>query len=292
MSNGNQKIQKVYVLGSGTLAYECAKYAKEKETDFNTEVYLFEMTKKRSIGLEKKAMAAGIAYQYMERKQVYDLLCAEKAEVLLVSAINEFIIPKRVLERENITAVNLHQALLPVHPGRNAESWAIYEEDEKSGITWHLMQVEVDAGDIICQKEIPLDETITAYQLFQKQIMLSKEAFVEIYESLIYKNAKSYPQEKKDHVRMHKSTEIPNDGYINLEWDGKKIGAFLRAMDYSVLKVLGSPKIVYGKRTYSIGKYQITTTQKEKNKVELVDGEIHIYKDGYDIILKKLKEEM
>ena len=292
MSSEKQKIQKVYVLGSGTLAYECAKYAKERETDFNTEVYLFEMAKKKSIGLEKKAMAAGIAYQYMERKQVYDLLCAEKAEVLLVSAINEFIIPKRVLERENITAVNLHQALLPVHPGRNAESWAIYEEDEKSGITWHLMQVEVDAGDIICQKEIPLDETITAYQLFQKQIMVAKEAFIEIYESLICKTAKSYPQERKDNVRMHKSSEIPNEGYVNPDWNGKKLSAFLRAMDYSVLKVLGNPKIIYNNQTYSIGKYQISTTQAEESKIEFVDNNIHIYKDGYYIILKKLKEEM
>ncbi len=292
MNNENQKIQKVYILGSGTLAYECAKYAKEKEKDYDTEVYLFEMTEKKSIGLEKKAMAAGISYQHKERKQVYDLLCEEKAEVLLVSAINEFIIPKRVLERENITAVNLHQALLPMHPGRNAEGWAIYEEDEKSGITWHFMKVEVDAGDIICQKEISLDETITAYQLFQQQIMLSKEAFIEIYESLIYKIAKSYPQEKKDNVRMHKSFEIPNDGYINLEWDGKKLCAFLRAMDYSVLKVLGNPKIVYRGKTYSVGKYQFSVTQTMENRVEWIENEIHINKDGYYFILKKLKEEM
>ena len=69
MNHENQKIQKIYVLGSGTLAYECAKYAKEKEKDYDTQVYLFEMTDKKSIGLEKKAMAAGIPYQHRERKQ-------------------------------------------------------------------------------------------------------------------------------------------------------------------------------------------------------------------------------
>lgn len=284
------KIQKVYVLGSGTLAYECSLYAKEQ----GAQVELFEMTKKQSVGLQKKAEKAGIPYEHLERTQVYDKLCEEEREILLVSAINEFIIPARVLDKENITAVNLHQALLPKHPGRNAESWAIFEQDEKSGITWHFMKAQVDKGDIILQKEIVLDEHITAYKLFQQQIMAAKEGFCEIFDALMQGRAKGTPQPVIPDRVFHKSTQIPNEGYLNLDWDGRKISAFLRAMDYSVLKVLGSPKLTLDGKTYQWAKYEICPGNVKEQPLEFQGDEIHIYKNGFEIILKKykLQEEM
>ncbi|MDE6312755.1 MAG: hypothetical protein K2M46_03910 [Lachnospiraceae bacterium] len=284
------KIEKVYVLGSGTLAYECSLYAKEQGAD----VLLLEMAVKQSVGLEKKAEKAGIPYEHLERSVVYDRLCAEEKEILLVSAINEFIIPKRVLDKPNITAVNLHQALLPRHPGRNAESWAIFEQEEKSGITWHFMRAEVDKGDIILQKEIVIDDEMTAYKLFQQQIALAKEGFCEIFQPLMEGTAKGTPQPVITDRVFHKSTQIPNEGYLDLSWDGRKISAFLRAMDYSVLKVLGSPKLILDGKTYQWAKYQICSGNTTEKPVEFQGNEIHIYKNGFEIILKKykLQEEM
>lgn len=284
------KIERVYVLGSGTLAYECSLYAKEQGAD----VLLYEMTAKQSVGLQKKAEKAGIPYEHLERCAVYDRLCAEQKEILLVSAINEFIIPKRVLDKPNITAVNLHQALLPKHPGRNAESWAIFEQDEKSGITWHFMCAQVDKGDIILQKEIVIDEKMTAYQLFQQQILKAKEGFCEIYQPLMEGSAKGKPQETISDRVFHKSTQIPNDGYLDLDWEGSKISAFLRAMDYSVLKVLGSPKLILDGKTYQWAKYEICPGNTVEKPVEFQGDEIHIFKNGFEIILKKykLQEEM
>lgn len=284
------KIEKVYVLGSGTLAYECSLYAKEQ----GTEVQLYEMTKKQSVGLQKKAENAGIPYKHLERSQVYDVLCREERQILLVSAINEFIIPARVLEKSNITAVNLHQALLPKHPGRNAESWAIFEQDEKSGITWHFMKTQVDQGDIILQKEIVLDGKITAYKLFQQQIAAAKEGFCQIFDGLINETVKGTPQPVIPDRVFHKSTQIPNEGYLDLEWDGSKISAFLRAMDYSVLKVLGSPKLILDGKTYQWAKYDICPGNVTEKPLEFQGDEIHIFKDGFEIILKKykLQEEM
>lgn len=282
-----KKIEKIYVLGTGNLALHCAFYAKEHKM----EVLLFEMAEKKSMFMEKKAKKMKIQYFHEGKEIVFERLLEEKEDILLVSAINEYIIPAKVLEKENITAVNLHQALLPKHPGRNAESWVIFEQEKVSGVTWHFMESCVDKGDIIIQKEIPLDDTITAYELFQKQIEAGKEAFNEIFEDLIGIKAFRMPQEKGTGIHFHKSFEIPNQGYLDLNWSGEKRSAFLRAMDYSVLNVMGRPKLLYKSRVYQWKKYEIQKTDSMEEKMIFQDRDIYLQKDKIVIILKDYKEQ-
>lgn len=171
----------VYVLGSGSLALSCAEYIKNQ----GVSVSLYDTTENPSGLLKRQAELKGIPYKKESREDVFQMFLGLETDLLLVSAINEWLIPGRVLERPNITAVNLHQALLPKHPGRNAEAWAIFEQDKTSGITWHLMEEKVDGGDILLQKEIPLDEKTTSIALFRRQIACAYEGFQEIFLSLM-----------------------------------------------------------------------------------------------------------
>lgn len=279
--------KKIYVLGTGNLALHCALYARERKR----EVLLFEMAEKKSMFMEARAKKLGIQYFHEGKEMVFQRLLEETEDILLVSAINEYIIPAKVLEKGNITAVNLHQALLPKHPGRNAESWAIFEREKVSGVTWHFMENRVDKGDLIIQKEIVLDDSITAYELFQKQIEAGKEAFNEIFEDLTEGKAFRIPQEKAFTYPFHKSYEIPNKGYLDLNWPGEKQSAFLRAMDYSVLHVMGHPKLLYKGRTYQWKKYEIYKTDSMEEKMIFQDSDIYLQKDKIVIILKDYKEQ-
>ncbi len=282
-----KKIEKVYVLGTGNLALHCALYAKEHKR----EVLLFEMAEKKSMFMEARAKKLEIQYFHEGKESVFQRLLEETENILLVSAINEYIIPAKVLQKEHITAVNLHQALLPKHPGRNAESWAIFEQEKVSGITWHFMESRVDKGDIIIQKEIVLDEHITAYELFQKQIEAGKEAYNEIFEDLIDGRAFRMPQEKQTGICFHKSFEIPNQGYLDLNWSGEKRSAFLRAMDYAALNVMGRPKLLYKDRVYQWKKYEIHKTDSREEKLILKEKDIYLQKDKIAIILKDYKKQ-
>ncbi len=275
-------IEKIYILGTGNLALHCAFYAREHKR----EVLLFEMAEKKSMFMETKAKKLEIQYFHEGKEIVFYRLLEETENVLLISAINEYIIPAKVLEKKNITAVNLHQALLPKHPGRNAESWVIFEQEKVTGITWHFMESRVDKGDIIIQKEIALDDDITAYKLFQKQIEAAKEAFNEIFEDLIEGKAYRIPQEKKTGIHFHKSYEIPNNGYLDLSWSGEKRSAFLRAMDYSVLNVMGRPKLYFKDEIYQWKKYEIHKTDSMEEKMIFREKDIYLQKDKIVIILK------
>lgn len=275
-------MEKIYVLGTGTLALYCAEYAKKQ----GLEVLLFEMAEKKSMFLGVRAKKLGISYFHEEKEIVFQKLLEEKDESLLISAINESIVPAGILEKKNITAINLHQALLPKHPGRNAECWAIFEQEQKSGITWHFMEAQVDRGDVILQKEILLEEDMTAYTLFEKQIQAAKEAFNEIFDDLLHKTANRQPQEKTEMVKYHKSYELPNDGYLNLEWSGEKISAFLRSMDYSGLRVMEQPKLLYQNVIYKWKKYKIYQGNLKEKIVKMEGSDIKISKDGMVIVLE------
>jgi methionyl-tRNA formyltransferase len=72
-----------------------------------------------------------------------------------------FIFAFRIL-KENIYnapkfgCINLHPALLPLNRGASPSNWIILNNQPKTGISFHFVSRDVDAGDIIEQYEIPL----------------------------------------------------------------------------------------------------------------------------------------
>lgn len=241
------------VLGTGTLAFRCGQILKEKEVN----CIVWDAGEHPSQMLERQCRKAGILYRYEGPEKTNQYLSQIRTPTLLVSAINPRILPKEVLENPYLFGVNCHQALLPAHPGRNAEMWAIYEGDEKTGITWHEMSEEVDGGMVLIQKELPLDDKSTAIGVFRKQCMLAEEAFREIAEALLEGNAAGKRQEG-ERGKLRYSWEAPEQGCLDRTWPMKKISAFLRAYDYGGLQVVTQPFFVQDGKEYSFSGYCLT----------------------------------
>jgi methionyl-tRNA formyltransferase len=272
----------VAVLGIGQLAYQCAKTLKQ----LGMSVLVYDTNPKKSIVLERQIQGEDITYLHLEKKILFETLANTQEKTLLVSAINSYLIPEKVLDNKNIIAINCHHALLPRHPGRNAEAWAIFEQDDETGITWHFITPDVDAGQILIQKKIQLDDRITSFKLLKYQNNLAYQSFLEIIVAILNNNVTGYPQNMELRGKLHYSWETPNDGYINLDWNGAKISAFLRSMDYGILEILGKPKLVYDSGCVSWKKYQIECSQSEEETLSFVGNSIIINKNDFRIILK------
>lgn len=270
------KFQNFVVLGTGTLALFCAEKLKEKRL----QVTLYEMDPAPSGILKRRAAGMEIAYRHEEPAALFEKLRQTEEPTLLVSAINPYILPDTLLANPEITAINCHQALLPNHPGRNAEMWAIYEGDEKTGITWHILTEQVDAGDILIQKEMKLDRTHTAYQVFREQIALAQEAFCELLPELLEGSQTARAQEMGEKRRLHYSKDVPNQGFLNPEWDAGQISRFLRSMDYSILHVVPRPRLRLGAEELTIKKYKIIEEQRYPDGIYPEAGVIWLQKPG------------
>lgn len=185
-------------------------------------------------------------------------------KVLIISASNNYIFPEEIVESDNCTIINFHNALLPNLPGRNAPSWAIYEEYEKTGITWHYVTCNVDEGDIIVQRECSVEDNIKAYELVAKQMELAGEAFIECFENILKGKVLPIKQPHIDNRRLYKSKEIPGNGFFSLDDNPLDIYRLLRAVDYGKNGIFPCPKTIYNDRDVQIRRYKIVSYEETK----------------------------
>ncbi len=278
--------QNAVILGTGTLPLSCALAIRK----FHLPVTIFDMDEHPGL-LKRRAFAEGIPYEQTEAKTLFRKLSETSVPTLLISAINPFLLPKSLLANKFLFAVNCHQALLPRHPGRNAEMWAIYEGDRETGITWHVLTGEVDAGDILIQKSFPLTKNHTSYQVFREQIALAEQAFQELLPHLLDGTFQPVPQSCPSGRTLHYSWEVPNEGILDPSWSSDQISAFLRAMDYSILQVVPRPKIIINESTFLWKKYHLLQEQRFPEGIHFADSSLFIQKQDLLFELRNYQKE-
>lgn len=279
------------VVGTGSLAVYIAEYLQTKDL----EVAIYEMQLSQYSSVMDLCETKRIPYKRLTKDAMTEqlLMDLQKHQLRVISAINTYIFPEEIVEHSNFNGINYHNALLPYHRGMNAEAWAIYQGDEYTGITWHLIASRVDQGEVVIQKRISLDSAVTSIKLLQIQLDLAYETFLIFAESFINDTLIVAPQLSGDEG-FHKMKDVPNNGFIDLAWDMEQTVAFLRALDYGFLYTLGKPIVMVESAAYACGRYQITTgaLSFEENAVMLENNKIIILKKGSSkkIILSNIKK--
>lgn len=255
---------KVLVMGTGRLASQCALALKDYFADNDIEVV--ELKLNNVSVLAKLCGKNAINYSCLTKEQIESKLRQIKDITLVVSVVNTYLFKPWFIKQDNITIINYHNALLPLHRGRNAESWAIYMGDRQTGITWHYVDEGVDTGRIIAQEVIEIDADVTALKLLQRQNQLAFKSFVEFIGDLLHGNIKAELQTSNDKSVLHYNQDIPNDGFINLDWDIEKIYRFLRALDYGNMRTLGYPKLKLQDEIYLVSAYKLIQSENVSDK--------------------------
>ena len=127
------KFKKALVMGTGRLPFQCAL----RLGGFfdQADICVLEIKLTEVSVLEKLCMNHQISYACLSKTQIEERLRGISEPTLVVSAVNTYLFQPWFLQQEHITTINYHNALLPRHRGRNAESWAIFDGDEETGIT-------------------------------------------------------------------------------------------------------------------------------------------------------------
>ncbi|HJV35313.1 methionyl-tRNA formyltransferase [Geomonas sp.] len=154
----------------------------------------------------------------------------------LIFNINSFQIIKEELiavPREGI--INFHNGPLPKYRGINVCSWAIMNGEKRYGVSWHLVERGVDAGDIIAQRFFPVSETETAFSLIAKCIKEGVLLFGEFFPALC---RGELPRTRQDHALASRYTrkDIPNDGYVDYGWNFEKFDRFVRGLNFTPIQ--------------------------------------------------------
>ncbi|KAB7708005.1 methionyl-tRNA formyltransferase [Bacillus aerolatus] len=89
-----------------------------------------------------------------ELQQIIDL----EPDVIVTAAYGQ-ILPKELLDAPKFGCINVHASLLPELRGGAPIHYSILQGKEKTGITIMYMAEKLDAGDIISQAEVIIEET-------------------------------------------------------------------------------------------------------------------------------------
>ncbi|QLD88768.1 hypothetical protein HWV07_06855 [Natronomonas salina] len=64
--------------------------------------------------------------------------------------------------------INVHSSLLPEYRGVSPSFWALLHGNEKTGITVHYMDEDIDTGDVIIQEPLTIQEEDTLHSLNER----------------------------------------------------------------------------------------------------------------------------
>ena len=135
--------------------------------------------------------------QPIKISDAYEEIKNANPDIIITCAYGQFI-PQKILDLPEMGCFNLHASLLPKLRGGAPIHWSIINGETKTGVTLMKMILQMDAGDIISQKECIIDQNETTKSLTIKLADLAAMVLKDNWQNLVTKKYKSVPQDSQD----------------------------------------------------------------------------------------------
>jgi len=121
-------------------------------------------------------------------------LRALKADLQIVVAFR--MLPEVVWNMPPLGTINVHGALLPKYRGAAPINWAVINGEEETGVTTFLLKQEIDTGDILLKKAIPIGENETAGEVYNTLMHVGASTLLETVKLIESGKYTALPQEE------------------------------------------------------------------------------------------------
>ncbi|HUB60994.1 MAG TPA: methionyl-tRNA formyltransferase [Puia sp.] len=128
-----------------------------------------------------------------------DELRALAADLQIVVAFR--MLPEVVWNMPPMGTVNLHGSLLPQYRGAAPINWAVINGETRTGVTTFKLQHDIDTGNILLQKEIPIRPDETAGELHDEMKTIGAQLLVQTIAGLTAGTLTAVPQENPPNLR-------------------------------------------------------------------------------------------
>lgn len=200
-------------------------------------------------------------------------------DLLLVASFREMI-PEALFLVPRLGAVNVHPSLLPRHRGPCPFSAAILSGDADTGVSYHLLSKEADAGDVVLRRGHDLDERITCGGLRRSLSKLAAEMLPDLAE--LCRQGTALTGSPQDHSL---ATFAPRPALEELQVencrDVEAAKRLIRAFSpYPLARVRGPEGI------YSVTGFGKTYTSQRRDGLYYRDGGVELARGGLSLPLK------
>ena len=104
--------------------------------------------------------------------------------------------PEIVWAMPPLGTFNLHASLLPKYRGAAPINWAVINGDTETGVTTFFLKQEIDTGDIIQQRRIPIAETDNMGIVHDKLMTMGADMVIETVDAILNDSIKPIPQDE------------------------------------------------------------------------------------------------
>jgi UDP-4-amino-4-deoxy-L-arabinose formyltransferase/UDP-glucuronic acid dehydrogenase (UDP-4-keto-hexauronic acid decarboxylating) len=147
---------------------------------------------------------------------------------ILFSFYYRKLVSEELLAIPGAGCLNLHGSLLPKYRGCAPANWAILNGETETGVTLHYMTPEPDAGDIVCQRAVPIAPDDDAATLNRN---LAAAAEVMLAENLPMIRTGKAPRTPQDPAAAtYFGRRRPSDGEIDWSQSAQQIANLVRAV--------------------------------------------------------------
>lgn len=186
--------------------------------------------------VKKKALELGLeVFQPVSIKKDNQRILDLDLDFIVVAAYGQMI-PEEVLNHSKYRAINVHASLLPKYRGGSPMHRAIQYGDENTGVSIMFMAKKMDAGDVLKQASIPIEENDNVGSIEEKLGVLGRDTLLETL-----RNIDSILPEKQDLSKVTFAYNIkPEEERIDFNKNAKDIFNHVRGFNpwpltYSVI---------------------------------------------------------
>lgn len=150
--------------------------------------------------VKEEAVRLGIPVIQPERlrtKEEAEEVMALEADLIVTAAFGQ-ILPKELLEQPRLGSVNVHASLLPKYRGGAPIHQAIIDGEKETGVTIMYMVEQLDAGDIIAQRAIPITDEDDTGTMFERLSIVGRDLLKETLPSIIDGTNERVPQREEE----------------------------------------------------------------------------------------------
>ncbi|MBK0091332.1 MULTISPECIES: bifunctional UDP-4-amino-4-deoxy-L-arabinose formyltransferase/UDP-glucuronic acid oxidase ArnA [Erwiniaceae] len=133
-----------------------------------------------------------------------------------------------ILSSARLGAFNLHGSLLPKYRGRAPLNWALVNGETETGVTLHRMVKRADAGDIVAQQRVAIEEQDNALTLHRKLTTSASQLLEQALPAMKRGEIVAIPQDHTQATVVGRRT--PEDGRILWEQSAQSINNLVRAV--------------------------------------------------------------
>ena len=114
----------------------------------------------------------------------YEEILALNPDLIVTAAYGQ-IVGMKLLNSPKYRSINVHASLLPLYRGGAPIHKSIMDGQKETGVTIMYMEKQMDAGDILSQRSIPILDSDNCGTMFEKLSYLGRDLLLETIDKLV-----------------------------------------------------------------------------------------------------------